>query len=100
MGMGGCRHSVSISMALIRYSGSISKSDGGHTMQIRLFAITGLVALASFKAANPRPHAPTTSNSFLIAIMVCLAVFAVPLRAADPHMSAEERTQVLKWLDD
>jgi hypothetical protein len=46
----------------------------------RQFLMTGLVAVASLKAADPQP--------------------AVPLVAADPRLSAEERTQLLKWLDE
>ena len=68
-------------------------------MHIRQFAIAGLVALASFDAKD---HA-ATATSILIGMMqalLCMAVLSVPLRAADPHTSAEERTQVLKWLDE
>lgn len=75
-------------------------------MQIRQFARTGLVAWTSPKAADPKPdtrnHA-TTTTSILIAItqsLLCLAVLSMPLRAADPHISPEERTQVLKWLEE
>src|SRR5712692_8700178 len=32
--------------------------------------------------------------------LLCLAVFSVPLRATDPHVTAEERAQLLKWLDE
>jgi len=33
--------------------------------------------------------------------LLCLALFScVPLCAADPHMSADERTKVLNWLDE
>ncbi|SPF44407.1 conserved exported hypothetical protein [Candidatus Sulfopaludibacter sp. SbA4] len=69
-------------------------------MHIRQFAIAGLVALASFEVKG---HAAATATSILIGILqslLCLAVLTLPLRAADPHISAEERTQVLKWLDE
>ena len=77
-------------------------------MQIRrLFVMTGLVALASLKAADPqsdtRNHAGATTTPNLVWIMkslLCLAVLSMPLRAADPHISAEERPQLLKWLDE
>ena len=76
-------------------------------MQIRQFVTTGLVALASLKVADPKPdtrnHAATTATSILRGIiksLLCLAVLSVPLRAADPHISAEECTQVVKWLDE
>src|SRR5580700_3957997 len=77
-------------------------------MQIRRqFLMTGTAALASRKAADPKPdvpnHAGATPTPVLMWTMkslVCLAVLCVPLRAADPHLSAEERTQVLKWLNE
>jgi len=76
-------------------------------VQIRRFVITGLVVLASLRAADPTPdthnHAAATTTFILIGIvksLLCLAVLSVPLRAAVPHISAEERTQVLKWLDE
>lgn len=77
------------------------------TMKIRQFVVTGLIAWASLKAADPKPdtrtHAAATITSMLIGIMkslLCLAVLSVPLCAADPRISAEERAQVLKWLDE
>ena len=76
-------------------------------MQIRQFVITGLVALASLNAADPkadtRNHTAATTNSIPRGIMkslLCLAVLSVPLRAAAPRISDEERTRVLKWLDE
>src|SRR5579872_3846985 len=36
----------------------------------------------------------------MVKSLLCLAMVVVPLHAADPHMSDQERTQVLKWLDD
>jgi hypothetical protein len=97
---------VSILTAFIRRSGS-SKNPKEDTMQTRQFVITGLVAMANLKAADPksdtRNHPASTTTSIPIRIMssmLCFAVLSVPLRAADPHISTEERTQVLKWLDE
>ena len=47
-------------------------------------------------------HTATTArNRFgIMSSLLCLAALSLPLRAADPHMSPEERTQVLKWLDE
>src|SRR5215471_13932309 len=47
-------------------------------------------------------HTATTSrNRFgIMSSLLCLAALSLPLRAADPHISTEERTQVLKWLDE
>ena len=47
-------------------------------------------------------HTATTArNRFgIMSSLLCLAALSLPLRAADSHMSTEERTQVLKWLDE
>ena len=74
---------------------------------MRHSAITALIALATLKAADRKRdngnHDATTARSVLLAIvgsLLYLAVVSAPLRAADPHMSAAERAQVLKWLDE
>ena len=74
---------------------------------MRYSSITVLVALATLKAAARKPDhgkdAATTACSVLIGIvgsLLCLAAVSAPLHASDPHMSAAERAQVLKWLDE
>ena len=33
-------------------------------------------------------------------LLLCLVIMTLPLRAADPHLTEAERTQLLQWLDD
>ncbi|HLK68300.1 MAG TPA: DinB family protein [Bryobacteraceae bacterium] len=73
----------------------------------RKFVITGRVPLASLKSADAKRHAanhwrfpPTQILLWTLKSLVCLAVVSVPLSAADPQISAAERTQLLKWLDE
>jgi hypothetical protein len=75
-------------------------------MQIRRqFLTAGLVALATPKAADPKPEARNSAGAtsilrWTMKSLVCLVALCAPLRAADAHLSAEERTQLLKWLDE
>ena len=67
--------------------------------------LTGLLALTTFSGLGSKPHAhqdPSRAGASWVRFMtslLCIALLAVPVRAADPQLSAEERAQVLKWLD-
>ena len=66
-------------------------------MQLPPFAIAGLVSWA-----ETRHHAAAFGSigMRIIPSLLFLGVAVLPLRAADPQISPEERIQVLKWLDE
>ena len=56
-----------------------------------------VVKVAAKSDGGDMHHTPTMArNRFgIMSSLLCLAALSLPLRAADPHMSTEERTQVL-----